>query len=617
MVAGENTLSLQDQLIKLEQELARHQEMIAHFQHIFQAIPDGVVCTDADRRILNVNHGMLSQFGYQEDELLGKRTDILYSSIEEFERLGHDKFNANAKIGNNPFETSCRKKDGTIFPAEIIAALVKNEAGEPICYIGLLRDISKRKKLENNLLEMEVKYRTIADFTYDWEYWINTDGSFNYVSPSCKRITGYSADEFMKNPSLYNDIILGEDLETWNKHYTESRKDAKLREVQFRILRRDGEIRWIEHACQPVIDDSGHLLGFRANNRDITIRKNQECELRQAFNRIQEYKDQLEAEAAYLREEVNLNKSHMEIVGNSNALQYVLFKIEQIAVTDATVLLLGETGTGKELFARAIHKHSHRSDRPLITLNCAVLSPELIESELFGHEKGAFTGASTRRIGRFELADNATLFLDEIGEMPLNLQSKLLRVIQEGEFQRLGDSQTLHIDSRIIAASNRDLEEDVRQGLFRQDLWYRLNIFPITAPPLRDRIEDIPLLVRHFVEYFAKKQRKTITSVPLPVINKLASYSWPGNVRELENVIERAVINTVGSKLNLAGDLQQTIETVPAVYPSLEKMGKDYITKILEKTDWKVSGKDSAAEILGLKRSTLRAKITKYQIKKS
>ena len=607
---------MNDQITELKQELARQKEMVSYFRRIFQSIPDGMLCADTERRIIRINKEMESLFGYREDELLGQQTDLLYSSREEFEQLGKERFNLDALEAGKPFVVSCRKKDGTIFSAETVGTLVRDEDGGPICFIKLMRDISERKELEKSLRELEVKFRTIADFTYDWECWIKRDGSFHYVSPACKRITGYSVDDFMEYPSLFRDIIIPEDRELWDKHLHDTRKKSILREVQFRIVRRDGEVRWIEHACQPVIGEQEELLGLRSSNRDITKRKNYEFELRDALVQIERYKEQLEAETTYLRQEIKLSHNHQDIVGSSNALQYVFFKIEQIAITDTSVLLLGETGTGKELFAQAIHDTSLRKDRPLVKINCATLPANLIESELFGHEKGSFTSAYARQIGRFEIADKGTIFLDEIGEIPLELQAKLLRVLQAGEFERLGGSRTISVDVRVIAATNRDLEEDVRQGVFRKDLWYRLNVFPITAPPLRDRIEDIPQLVRYFTERFAKKQRKEITSIPIHVIKKLESYPWPGNVRELENVIERAVINTSGSRLNLVDDLQQPLDKMPDSFPTLAEMEREYITKVLEKTKWKVSGKNSASEILGLKRSTLRARMEKYKIDK-
>ncbi len=327
-------------------------------------------------------------------------------------------------------------------------------------------------------------------------------------------------------------------------------------------------------------------------------------------------KEQLEAERAYLQEEIQLEFNHQNIIGQSDSLKYVLYKIEQIAASDTTVLILGETGTGKELAARAIHDLSLRKGRTLVKVNCASLSVGLIESELFGHEKGAFTGALSRHLGRFEVANGATLFLDEIGELPLELQAKLLRVLQEGEFERLGSSLTIKVDVRIVAATNRDLEEEVRKGRFREDLWYRLNIFPITMPPLRERLDDIPLLVDSFVKKIARRLGKTIEVIPVTVMEALQDYPWPGNVRELENVLERAVINSSGPKLRLVDELKKPFKDLSASSKTLEAVERDYIIRVLEQTKWKVSGKNSAAAILGLDRSTLRARMSKLNIQK-
>lgn len=327
-------------------------------------------------------------------------------------------------------------------------------------------------------------------------------------------------------------------------------------------------------------------------------------------------KEQLEAERAYLQEEIKLVYNHEDIVGKSDAINYVFFKVEQIACTDTNVLILGETGTGKELVARAIHGSSLRKHRALVKMNCAALPSNLIESELFGHEKGAFTGAQSRRLGRFEVADGATLFLDEIGELPLELQPKLLRVIEDGEFERLGSSETRKVDVRIIAATNRDLQAEVQKGSFREDLWYRLNVFPITMPPLRDRLDDIPLLVNFYIGRISKRLGKVIREIPVGVMDALQQYHWPGNVRELENVLERSVINSSGPKLRLVDDLENPRRDDSRLKQSLEHVERDYIKRVLEQTGWKVSGKNSAAEILGLDRSTLRARMRKLNIRK-
>jgi chemotaxis protein methyltransferase CheR len=331
---------------------------------------------------------------------------------------------------------------------------------------------------------------------------------------------------------------------------------------------------------------------------------------------IMKLKGQLEAERAYLQDEIKLEYNHENILGNSDGLKYVLYKIEQISRSNTTVLILGETGTGKELVARALHGSSLRKNRALIKVNCATLPANLIESELFGHEKGAFTGSQTRHLGRFEVADGGTLFLDEIGELPLELQAKLLRVVQDGEFERLGSSHTIRVDTRILAATNRNLEEEVRNGRFREDLWYRLNVFPITVPPLRDRPDDIPLLVDFYVKKITKRIGKTISIVPTGVMNTLLDYHWPGNIRELENVLERAVINSSGPKLRLVDELKKPFTDPGAGRKSLQTVEKEHILLVLEQTNWKISGKDSAAEILGLDRSTLRARMRKLNIAK-
>jgi len=335
-----------------------------------------------------------------------------------------------------------------------------------------------------------------------------------------------------------------------------------------------------------------------------------------ALFEIKKLKDQLEAERAYLQEEIKLEYNHENIIGQSDGLNYVLYKVEQIARNDTIVLVLGETGTGKELVARAIHGLSLRKERALVKVNCATLPPNLIESELFGHEKGAFTGSHSRQLGRFEVADGTTLFLDEIGELPLELQPKLLRVIQDGEFERLGSSRTIKVDVRIIAATNRNLEEEVRRGRFRDDLWYRLNIFPITMPPLRDRLDDIPLLVDFYVKKICKRMGKSIEIIPTSVMNALQNYHWPGNVRELENVLERAVINSSGPKLRLVDELKTRQKDLSTTQKTLEAVEREHIVGILEQTHWKVSGKNGAAEILGLNRSTLRARMRKLGIRK-
>jgi PAS domain S-box-containing protein len=337
-------------------------------------------------------------------------------------------------------------------------------------------------------------------------------------------------------------------------------------------------------------------------------------ELRTALHEIKEMKDKLEAENIYFRRENKMKHQFENIIGQSDGLKYVLYRAQQVAPGNTTILILGETGTGKELIAAAIHNMSPRKERPLITVNCAALPGNLIESELFGREKGAFTGADVRRMGRFEVANGSTICLDEIGELPLDLQGKLLRVIQHSEFERLGSSQTVKVDVRIIATTNRNLEEEVRQGRFRQDLFYRLNVFPITVPPLRLRKDDIPLMVQAFMERYSRKLGKQITKIKDETIKMLQNYPWPGNVRELESIIERAVILCSGPVLHLADKLEISSPAISSAMRTLEDTERSQIIKILTETNWRIEGKDGAATILGIHPSTLRARLHKLEI---
>ncbi len=353
---------------------------------------------------------------------------------------------------------------------------------------------------------------------------------------------------------------------------------------------------------------------------DITERKAMEDRLEESLAEVRRLKSRLEAEVMSLRDQVSACQASGEILGTSDAIRYVHFRIGQVAPLDATVLLLGETGTGKNLAAAAIHARSRRRDRPFITLSCAVLPGNLIENELFGRERGAFTGADQARMGRFEVADGGTIFLDEIGDLPLELQAKLLRVLQSGELERLGSSKTVKVDVRIIAATNRDLGQAVRDGEFRADLFYRLNVFPITMPPLRSRKEEIPLLTEAFVAKYASRFRKPINGVSQAMLRALQDYDWPGNVRELEHFIERAVILSTGPTLNLAEPLSDRtqadkVESPPATPGrTLDEVEAEHIRRALRAAGWRIEGKRGAALLLGLNPSTLRARMRKLGI---
>ena len=338
-----------------------------------------------------------------------------------------------------------------------------------------------------------------------------------------------------------------------------------------------------------------------------------------AFRRIVERANKLSEEKLYLQDEIRTKYNFEEIIGESAALKRVLDQMQTVAPTDSTILIQGETGTGKELIARAIHHLSERRERTLVKVNCASIPTGLLESELFGHEKGAFTGAIAQRVGRFELAHRGTLFLDEVGDISLELQPKLLRVLQEQEFERLGSSRTLHVDVRLVAATNADLTQKVADNQFRADLYYRLNVFPVTIPPLRERREDIPLLVRYFAQKYARRMKRPIDTIPVKSMTALTEYHWPGNVRELENFIERAVILSRGAELQIPlAELKQRASG-PSMAASnglatLENAEREHIVRALGETKWVIGGATGAANRLGMKRTTLQSRMRKLGI---
>ncbi len=348
---------------------------------------------------------------------------------------------------------------------------------------------------------------------------------------------------------------------------------------------------------------------------EIEERRKIEEALQEALKEVKQLKNQLSEENLYLKKEFNLLHSHEDIVGNSEAIRTVLMQIEQVAETESTVLIQGETGTGKELVANAVHGLSSRKNRLMIKVNCAALPPTLIESELFGREKGAYTGALSKQSGRFELADASTIFLDEIDALPLDLQAKLLRVLESGEFERLGSPRTVKVDVRIISATNRDLTVLVSEERFREDLYYRLNVFQITVPPLRERLEDILPLVWSFVQEFSKRMGKRIESIPQRSVEALQVYTWPGNVRELKNVTERAMIVTTGSVLHL--DVPKIAQSGTDQFGTLKDKEKQHIVEALNSTGWQVSGKDGAAEILGINPKTLASRMQRLGIRRN
>lgn len=402
------------------------------------------------------------------------------------------------------------------------------------------------------------------------------------------------------------------DRRLFNQDLRRATLSGKELQSESRISLANDESRWILSRGRGYFKSNGKPDRLMGVSVDITERKKMELLLKEHIREIEHLKERLHKENIYLKGRINLLDEHSEIIGQSHAMRKVLAQVEQVAGTDSTALILGDTGTGKELLARAIHRLSNRKERPLVSINCASLPPTLIESELFGREKGAYTGALTKMVGRFEIANGSTLFLDEIGEIPLDIQSKLLRVLEEGKFERLGSTNTLHVDVRIIAATNRYIAKEVQEGSFRKDLFYRLNVFPIVIPPLRDRREDIPLMVWSFVREFQKRMGKTIEYISKQDMDALQSYSWPGNVRELRNVIERAMI--LSRDKTLAVHVPRSDSPQAPAISNLEETERHHIMGVLDRCGWRIGGEGGAADVLGLKRSTLYSKMNKLGI---
>ncbi|TMN78601.1 MULTISPECIES: sigma 54-interacting transcriptional regulator [unclassified Pseudoalteromonas] len=450
-------------------------------------------------------------------------------------------------------------------------------------------------------------------------YGFDLSGNAVFVNPAAERMTGWKSDE-----------LLGKKIHQYHHHTRVDGTpypadecqiyctmfDGKRREVNNEIFwRKDGSSFAVEYTSTPVYRNN-QLIGAVAVFRDISQQQQTQSDLQNALIKIKQLSEQLKDENNYLIAELNQDWQDSGLVGQSHVFQNMLEQIKLVSETDTTVLILGENGTGKELVARNLYRLSTRSKHPFIKVNCAAFTPSLLESELFGHEKGAFTGANERRKGRFELADKGTLFLDEIAELPLEAQSKLLRVLQEQEFERVGGSQTLNVNMRVIAATNRDLWQMVQKGSFRIDLYYRLNVFPIKVPALRERKEDIPFLCSNLIQQLNKRLGKQLKGLTQKAITKLQAYDWPGNIRELQNVLEREAILSKQPVLQLNQPLSG--ENTPSMDSSLtlDEAQKQHITRVLILCNWQISGNKGAAIKLGLPESTLRSKMRKLGIRK-
>jgi PAS domain S-box-containing protein len=492
--------------------------------------------------------------------------------------------------------------DGSIKYLQVVGRPSTDE-GRHSEFVGAVTDITNHRRAEQRIREQETELRQILDLTPQHIGVLAPDGSRLYVNHTALEYFGITLEQWREPGRVPNSLAHPEDRE----HFLYERKkrflEGKPHEFEARLRRHDGEFRWFLFRQTPLKDERGHITRWYGTATDIEDRKRAEEKIRK--------------ENIALREELGKTSMFEEVIGTSSALQMVLARAAKVAPTDSTVLIMGETGTGKELIARAIHKRSKRSERPFISVNCAAVPASLIMSELFGHEKGAFTGAVQRRLGRFELAEGGTIFLDEVGDLPIETQIALLRVLQEREFERVGGTEVLRADVRVISATNRDLQAAIADGAFRSDLYYRLNVFPIKLPPLRERKEDVPLLVNYFVDRYAKRAGKKIKHIQKKSLEALREYSWPGNVRELQNVIERSLIigETTEFSIDKSWVANEPQPSGPA--PADQKPNeRKRIEAALAQSNGKVSGAHGAAAKLGIAASTLESKIRSLRINK-
>jgi formate hydrogenlyase transcriptional activator len=503
-------------------------------------------------------------------------------------------------------EARLRRHDGVYRWFLIRVEPFRDASGKLVRWYGTSTDIEDRKQAEEKLRQDQRELRQLIDFLPQHVLVLDADGTLVQANQTTLDYSGRTLDE-MTNAGTQERItrdLHPDDVDRVANERRNGISKGVAFEIEKRMLGRDGQFRWFLFRYKPVLNEDGRIVRWFATATDIDERKRAE--------------DRMRNEAVALREDIVRSSMFEEIVGSSEAMREILAQISRVAPTDSTVLIQGETGTGKELIARAIHNRSKRANRAFIRVNCAAIPPSLIASELFGHEKGAFTGALQRRLGRFELADGGTIFLDEVGELPHETQISLLRVLQEREFERVGGNQSIHVDVRVLAATNRDLNAAVDEGGFRKDLFYRLNVFPIDVPLLRDRSDDIPLLVEYLVDRYAKKAGKRIRSISKQTLQLFQSYSWPGNVRELQNVIERAVIVCDSETFRVdASWFARTAPISKAGRPfaaDLAAREKAMIENALSETKGVISGPAGAAAKLGLPRQTLESKIRKLRI---
>ena len=627
----------QDALRRSDQQLRSIVDGVKDYA-IFLLDPHGYVAT--------WNPGAQRIKGYSADEIIGQHFSIFYPDDDSERRKPDEQLKIARAKGRFEAEGWRIRKDGSRFWANVVMTPIFDGHNELTGFAKITRDFTDRKRAEEALM---LQLSTVLLANVDIRKMLSAiSASIRDVVPhDCATlalrdpVSGGLREQFLEagegkqssqtetiisienspagsafrlgEPVLLNQINLGPYAREAVRHLTDKQMMSGCWVPLINRGQTLGTLMVASRMESAFTQREADMLGQIASQIAMAVNNGL------AFRQIADLRDKLSQEKKYLEDELNMEHRFEDIVGESTGLRHVLKDIETVAPTDATVLIQGETGTGKELLARAIHRLSPRRERTFIKLNCAAIPAGLLESELFGHEKGAFTGAISRRMGRLELAHEGTLFLDEIGEMPLDLQPKLLRALQEREIERLGGTQNIRVDVRLIAATNRDLEKMVAEKQFRSDLYYRLKVFPVVSPPLRDRRSDIPMLVRHFVDKHGRRMGKSIESIPEESMEALVSWKWPGNIRELENFIERAVILTRGNVLHVPlAELATTeSEVASEVDPNLQAAEREHILRVLRETHGMIGGTGGAAERLGLKRTTLNSKLKKLGIERS
>jgi formate hydrogenlyase transcriptional activator len=561
---------------------------------------------DPDGRVSTWNEGAARIKGYTAEEIVGQHFSRFYTQSDIASGKPERHLQVAAARGRAEDEGWRLRKDDSCFWASVLITAIRDPEGKLLGFSKVTRDFSERKVAEDRIHASETRFRALFEFSPDAIILTDESGRISESNAQVEKFFGYDRSELIGQPV---EVLMPERFRGAHpNHRKEFLAHARTRQMGVGLelfgRRRDGSEFPVDIMLSAVEMPDGRMV--LSVIRDLS-------EMKAAAEAL----ERKEQEKRYLEEELGLENSFEDIIGESAALRRVLKHVETVAPADVTVLILGETGTGKELIARAIHQLSSRTGRTLVKLNCAAIPTGLLESELFGHEKGAFTGAIAQKIGRLELAHQGTLFLDEVGDVPLEIQPKLLRALQEKEFERLGGTRTISVDARLVAATNRNLEKMVADREFRSDLYYRLRVFPIVIPPLRERRDDIPLLVRYFVTKHSRRMGRQIESIPPDVMKSLTKWDWPGNVRELENFIERAVILTKGPVLRAPlVELSSPAEQPRSASSTLESTERDYILRVLRESKGIIAGPKGAAARLGLKRTTLNSKLKKLQIKR-